>query len=79
MTAIEMLARSRFGEFEQQDLILLSELISEDNGYSLYEWINPSTESGNGAFPFRTGISCMRLTLTKIVMMNEHQDTAKLR
>ena len=79
MTAIEMLARSRFGVFEQRDLILLSELISEDNGYSLYEWINPSTESGNGAFPFRTGISCMRLALRKIVMMNENEDTVKLR
>ena len=63
----------------RQDLILLSELISEDNGYSLYEWINPSAESGNGAFPFRTGISCMRLALRKIVMMNENADTVKLR
>ena len=67
MTATEMLARSRFDRLEKQDLLLLSELISKDNGYAFYEWIDPSTETGYGAFPFRTGISCIRLALRDII------------
>jgi glycogen debranching enzyme len=67
MTATEMLARIRFGRLEKQDLLFLSELISKDNGYAFYEWIDSSTETGYGAFPFRTGISCIRLALREII------------
>jgi hypothetical protein len=28
---------------------------------AFYEWIDPNTEQGHGAFPFRTGISTMRV------------------
>jgi hypothetical protein len=31
---------------------------------TLYEWIDPNTEQGHGAFPFRTGISTMRVMVT---------------
>lgn len=78
MTAIEMLTRSRYDRFEKQDLIFISELISKDNGYgyAFYEWIDPSTETGHGAFPFRTGISCMRLALREIITGSEmHRDS----
>lgn len=68
MTAIEMLSRNRFDRLEEQDLVLLSELISKANGYAFYEWIDLSTESGHGAFPFRTGVSSMRLALREIIM-----------
>jgi hypothetical protein len=29
--------------------------------HAFYEWIDPNTEQGHGAFPFRTGISTMRV------------------
>lgn len=67
MTALEMLARSKFNKLEQSDLLLLSTLISEDYRYVFYEWIDPNTGTGNGAFPFRTGVSCMRMALTEIL------------
>jgi len=31
---------------------------------AFYEWIDPNTEQGHGAFPFRTGISTMRVMVT---------------
>jgi hypothetical protein len=71
VTAIEMLARSKFDMLEEQDVTLLSMLISEDNRYAFYEWIDPITESGHGAFPFRTGISCIRLALAEILKKNQ--------
>jgi hypothetical protein len=71
VTAIEMLARSKFDMLEEQDVSLLSMLISEDNRYAFYEWIDPITESVHGAFPFRTGISCIRLALAEILKKNQ--------
>jgi hypothetical protein len=62
-----MLARSRFNRLEKQDLHFLSELISKDNEYAFYEWIDSNTETGYGAFPFRTGISCIRLALREVI------------
>jgi hypothetical protein len=29
--------------------------------HAFYEWIDPNTEQGHGAFPFRTGIATMRI------------------
>ena len=66
-TGIEMLARSRFDRVEECNL-LLTTLTSETNlhMHTFYEWINPITNEGNGAFPFRTGISAVRISVVDI-------------
>jgi glycogen debranching enzyme len=66
-TGIEMLARSRFDRVEECN-VLLSTLTSESNlqMHTFYEWINPITDEGNGAFPFRTGISAVRISIVDI-------------
>jgi hypothetical protein len=62
ITGIEMLARTRFGKLDDFNY-LLSKFISNDgiNSNILYEWVNPLTFQGSGAYPFRTGISSIRL------------------
>lgn len=68
-TGIEMLARSRFGR-AQECILLLSKLTSENNNlhmYAFYEWVNPITDEGNGAFPFRTGIAAARISIADIL------------
>jgi hypothetical protein len=66
-TGIEMLARSRYDKVDDCNT-LLSTLISESNlhMHTFYEWINPITGEGNGAFPFRTGISAVRIAIVDI-------------
>jgi glycogen debranching enzyme len=66
-TGIEMLARSRFNKVEESN-ILLSALTSESglHMHTLYEWVNPITGEGKGAFPFRTGISAVRWAIIDI-------------
>ena len=66
-TGIEMLARSRFDRVEDSN-ILLSALTSESglHMHTLYEWVNPITGEGKGAFPFRTGISAVRWAIIDI-------------
>jgi glycogen debranching enzyme len=66
-TGIEMLARGRFDRVEECNL-LLSTLTSESNlqMHTFYEWINPTTAEGKGAFPFRTGISAVRISVAEI-------------
>jgi hypothetical protein len=66
-TGIEMLARSRFDRVEECNL-LLSTLTSESNlnMHTFYEWVNPITGEGSGAFPFRTGISAVRVAIVGI-------------
>jgi hypothetical protein len=68
ITGLEMLARSRFNQFEECDF-LLSKLTSEDHPHihTFYEWINPTTDEGGGAYPFRTGISTVRIAIADIV------------
>ena len=65
-TGIEMLARSRFNQVEECN-ILLSKLSSKDKKtvgiHTFYEWLNPITDEGGGAYPFRTGISTVRLAI----------------
>ena len=63
ITGIEMLARTRFGKIDDCNL-LLSNIISNNNVHSnmLHEWVHPLTLQGRGAYPFRTGISSMRIT-----------------
>jgi hypothetical protein len=67
-TGIEMLARSRFNRIGECD-ILLSKLASEEHPHihTFYEWINPITDQGNGAYPFRTGISTVRIAIADIL------------
>jgi hypothetical protein len=63
-----MLARSRFGRIKECD-ILLSKLASEGHPrlHAFYEWINPITDEGSGAYPFRTGITAIRIALADIL------------
>ncbi len=67
-TGIEMQARSRLQQFEECDL-LMSTLSKGDHNSMLafYEWINPVTGKGDGAFPFRTGISAIRIAIADIL------------
>jgi hypothetical protein len=68
-TALEMLARNMFKQIPERDL-LFSHLASEKGNpteYSLYEWINPITDEGKGAYPFRTGISSIRTALFEML------------
>jgi Glycosyl-hydrolase family 116, catalytic region len=68
-TGIEMLARSRFNKVEGCN-ILLSKLASNDGHphlHAFYEWINPITDEGSGAYPFRTGITTIRIALADIL------------
>jgi hypothetical protein len=68
ITGIEMLARSRFGRFDECD-ILLSKLASEDKLHILtfYEWVDPKTGKGGGAYPFRTGVCTVRIAIDHIL------------
>jgi glycogen debranching enzyme len=67
-TGIEMLARSRFDRVEESD-ILFSKLASDGHPHmhTYYEWINPITDEGSGAYPFRTGISAVRVSIADII------------
>lgn len=69
ITGIEMLARSRFGRYRECNA-LLQGLTKESQTHALayYEWVDPKTGKGNGAFPFRTGISTIRIALTDILI-----------
>jgi hypothetical protein len=68
ITGVEMIARNRFNRFDECN-ILLSKLTSEDASSILafYEWINPKTGKGGGAFPFRTGICAARLAIDHVL------------
>lgn len=69
ITGIEMLARSRFNRLEECN-ILLSKLALEDNNVNIlafYEWVNPTTGKGGGAYPFRTGICAVRTAIDHII------------
>lgn len=68
-TGIEMLARSRLERF-QECSSLFSVLISgnyQNGNLAFYEWVDPVNKLGKGAYPFRTGISAIRITLLEIL------------
>jgi glycogen debranching enzyme len=67
-TGIEMLARSRFGQFKECN-ILLSTLASEGHPHihCFYEWLNPTNDSIGGVYPFRTGISAVRIAIADLL------------
>jgi hypothetical protein len=68
ITGIEILARSRFKRLEECNA-LLSKLASEDKLHILtfYEWVNPKTGKGGGAYPFRTGICAVRMAIDHVI------------
>jgi len=72
ITGIEILARSRFKRLEECNT-LLSKLASEDKLHTLtfYEWVNPKTGQGGGAYPFRTGVCTVRMAIDHIVSAME--------
>jgi hypothetical protein len=76
-TGIEMLARSRFRQYEECD-ILLSKLASEGHPHihSFYEWINPITDHAEGSFPFRTGISAVRIAIADIIKKTKKESAS---
>jgi Glycosyl-hydrolase family 116, catalytic region len=67
-TGIEMLARSRFNKVDECE-ILLAKLASEGHPHlhAFYEWINPITDQASGAYPFRTGITAIRIAIADIL------------
>ena len=67
-TGIEMLARSRFDQFKECEM-LFSKLSSEDHPHRhiFYEWVNPTNDRAQGAYPFRTGVSVVRIAAREIV------------
>jgi glycogen debranching enzyme len=69
ITGLEMLARNRFGRMEECNTLLsmLTSKDEEDNLNAFYEWIDPTTHAGKGAFPFKTGISALRLAIFDIL------------
>jgi hypothetical protein len=73
ITAVELLTRFRFGQTDECN-ILLSNLFNHNGRKNksnhdniFYEWLNPITKTGGGAYPFRTGISAYRLTSFEII------------
>lgn len=69
ITGIEMLARSRFHKYREcNELISALTRGSHPQTLAFYEWINPKTGRGHGAFPFRTGISTIRIALTDVML-----------
>ncbi len=84
-TGKEMQARSRFSQFAECDL-LMSALLTKDasnennnnNLLAYYEWINPITGKGNGAFPFRTGIATIRIAISDILSNMERHSTRSI-
>jgi hypothetical protein len=68
-TGIEMLARSRY-ERHEECVRLLSSVRGHDTSgdyLAFCEWVNPITGKRGGAFPFRTGISTIRISITDIL------------
>jgi hypothetical protein len=74
ITGIEMMARSRFDRFDECD-ILLSKLASKEDIHisTFYEWVNPKTGKGGGAFPFRTGVCTVRTAIDHIIKGLDHK------
>jgi hypothetical protein len=73
ITAVELLTRFRFGQTDECN-VLLSNLFNHNGRKKksnhdniFYEWLNPTTKTGGGAYPFRTGISAYRLTSFEIM------------
>ena len=75
ITGIEMISRSRFDRFDECNT-LLSKLASEDDIHILtfYEWVDPKTGKGGGAYPFRTGVCTVRNAIDHIIQGIENKN-----
>ena len=64
ITGIEMISRNRYGKISDFHC-LFSKFISSNKIQSnvLHEWVDPMTFEGKGAYPFRTGISSIRIAV----------------
>jgi hypothetical protein len=72
ITAIELLTRFRYGQSSECTILLSNLLYTDPNNNAnhdriFYEWLDPSTLKGGGAYPFRTGISAFRLASFEIL------------
>jgi hypothetical protein len=68
ITGIEILARSRFERYKEcNELLSMLARGGHPQTLAFYEWVNPKTGKGGGAFPFRTGISMIRIALTDVM------------
>jgi glycogen debranching enzyme len=72
-TGIEMLARSRFDRIDECESILSTLTRGRPDMLAFYEWTNPVTAEGDGAYPFRTGISSVRIAIHDILARREQQ------
>jgi glycogen debranching enzyme len=72
ISGIEMLARGRFNRIEECNILLSKIAKKRPHIPAFYEWINPITHQPSGAFPFRTGISSIRLALFDIIYTNNY-------
>ena len=66
-TALEIIARSKFNQFDDCNALLSKLSSGEPYMYCFYEWINPVNKDPKGAFPFRTGISATRIAVANAV------------
>lgn len=77
-TGIEMLARSRLERLQECNS-LFSALISDNhqngNNLAFYEWVDPVNKIGKGAYPFRTGISAIRISLLEILKHRRNRES----
>jgi hypothetical protein len=82
IAGVEMLARARFDRIEDCDTMLsaFTSQAGDPQPRAFYEWIDPNTEQGHGAFPFRTGISTMRIMVTGFLfkVMREYSPSSSL-
>ncbi len=65
IAAVEMMARARLDRIEECDT-MLSAFTSQGGNpelHAFYEWIDLNTNQGHGAFPFRTGLSTLRIVV----------------
>ena len=62
-----MISRHRYGKIADFNC-LFSKFVSPNKIQlnMLHEWVDPITFDGKGAFPFRTGISSIRLAVSSI-------------
>lgn len=68
-TGLEMLARSRYKRYDECAALLSYMKGYDQNGdlLAFCEWVNPITGKRGGAFPFKTGISTIRIAITDIL------------
>ena len=74
ITGIEMISRYRYGNISDF-YCLLSKFMSPNRIQlnMLHEWVDPITFDGKGAYPFRTGISSIRLAALDYFCRKEFQ------